>query len=91
MDRGSLHVVVPNIDAGEWISEGTSPWTMWCPIVISCRDVVRRDAVRRPEELGGARDWLDASKQGTQNLVDSYTEVVPKALEVLPSETRHRI
>ena len=44
-----------------------------------------------PEEIGKARDWLEASRQGTQNLVDSYTEVVPKALEVLPSETRHRI
>jgi hypothetical protein len=37
------------------------------------------------------RDRLEASKQGTQNLVDSYTEMVPEALEVLPSETRHRI
>jgi hypothetical protein len=44
-----------------------------------------------PEDLGSARSWLEASRQGTQNLVDSYTEVVPKALEVLPSEIRHRI
>lgn len=27
--------------------------------------------------------------QGTQNLVDSYTWMVPKVLEVLPSETSH--
>jgi hypothetical protein len=68
--------VVPNKDAGEWISEGASSEAMWCS---------------RPEELGRARDRLEALRQGTQNLVDSYTEMVPKALEVLPSETRHRI
>jgi hypothetical protein len=50
-----------------------------------------REHFRCPEELGRARDWLEASRQGTQNLVDSYTEMVPKALEVLLSETRHRI
>lgn|GEM_PF-2802721 len=27
--------------------------------------------------------------QGTQNLVDSYTWMVPKVQEVLPSETSH--
>ena len=47
--------------------------------------------MRRPEELGRARDWLAGVRWGTQNLVDSYTEVGRKALEVLPSETRHRI
>jgi hypothetical protein len=84
-DRGTLHLVVPNKDAGEWMSEGASPWTMWCSNTFSCKEDSRR------EELGRARDWLEASRQGTQNLVDSYTEVVPKALEVLPSQTRHRI
>jgi hypothetical protein len=64
---------------------------MWCPKNFFCREDVRREAVRRPEALGRARDWLEASRQGTQNLVDSYTEVVPKALEVPPSETGHRI
>lgn len=47
--------------------------------------------LRRLEKLGRARDRLEALRQGTQNLVDSYTQMVPKVLEVLPSETRHRI
>ena len=64
---------------------------MWCSKNLSRREEFRREAVHRPEELGRASDWLEASSQGTQNLVDSYTEVFPKALEVLPSETRHPI
>ncbi len=68
--------MVPNKDAGEWISEGASSEAMWCS---------------RPEELGRARDWLETLRQGTQNLVDSYTEMDPEALEVLPSVTRNRI
>jgi hypothetical protein len=64
---------------------------MWWSKNLSCREDFRREAVRCLEELGRAREWLEASRQGTQNLVDSYTEMVPKALEVLPSETRHRI
>ena len=47
--------------------------------------------MRRLEEIGRARDRLEALRQGTQNLVDSYTEIGSKALEVLPSEIRHRI
>ena len=39
---------------------------------------------------GRASGRFHASGQGTQNLVDSYTYMVPKVLEVLPSETRHR-
>jgi hypothetical protein len=34
---------------------------------------------------------FETSRQGTQNLIDSYTEMVLKVLEVLPSETRYRI
>jgi hypothetical protein len=46
----------------------------------------------RPLEIfDGASDRLETSRQGTQNLLDSYTEMVPKILEVLPSETRYRI
>jgi hypothetical protein len=56
-----------------------------------CRKELRRKAVRRPEELGRARDWLETLRQGTQNLVDSYTEMDPEALEVLPSVIRNRI
>jgi len=41
--------------------------------------------------LDGTRDRLETSRQATQNLLDSYTEMVPKVLEVLPSETRYRI
>ena len=51
----------------------------------------RREAVRRLEELGRLGERLEALRQGTQNLVDSYTQLVPEAMEVLPSETRHRI
>jgi hypothetical protein len=33
---------------------------------------------------------LENLRQGTENLVDSYSELVPERLEALPSETRHR-
>jgi hypothetical protein len=56
-----------------------------------CRGTFAERPCAARGELGRTRDWLEASRQGTQNLVDSYTEVVPKALEVLPSQTRHRI
>ena len=51
----------------------------------------RREAVRRLEELGRLEERFEALRQGTQNLVDSYTQLVPEVMEVLPSETRHRI
>ena len=52
---------------------------------------IRREAARHLEEIGRPIQRLEALRQGTQNLVDSYTQIVPEALEVLPSETRHRI
>jgi hypothetical protein len=40
---GALH----NTDAGEWVSEGATPRTMWCSDYFSCRENFRRKDVRR--------------------------------------------
>jgi hypothetical protein len=64
---------------------------MWCSKAFSYLGGLPLGGRVPPEESGRVTGRLDASRRGTQNLVDSYTEVVPKALEVLPSETRHRI
>ena len=64
---------------------------MWVLQTTSSRKELRREAVRRQVDLCRARDWLETLRQGTQNLVDSYTEMDPEALEVLPSVTRNRI
>ena len=34
---------------------------------------------------------LENLRQGTENLVDSYSEMIPEGLEALPSEARHRV
>ena len=85
MDRGSLRVGVPNIDAG--VDKRRS----LALDHVMLQYFFCREHYRRPQELGRTTYRLEASKKGSQNLVDSYTEVVPKGLEVLPSETRHRI
>jgi hypothetical protein len=51
---------------------------MWCSKNISLKEDFRQLDVR-------------LRRNSAENLVDSYTELVPKALEVLPSETRLRI
>jgi hypothetical protein len=51
------------------------------------------DGARGPrlEELGRRRERLETPRQGVENLVDSYSEMIPEGLEALPSETRHRV
>jgi len=61
-------------------------------VVLNRYALLRKHPRVRPLEiLDGTRDRLETSRQGTQNLLDSYTEMVPKVLGVLPSETRYRI
>jgi hypothetical protein len=51
----------------------------------------RRETRHRLEELGRHQQRLENLRQGTENLVDSYSEMVPEGLEALPSEERHRV
>ena len=51
----------------------------------------RREARHRLEELGRCQQMLENLRQGTENLVDSYSGMVPEGLEALPSEEHHRV
>lgn len=50
-----------------------------------------REARWHLEELGRRQEMLENLRQGTENLVDSYSEMIPEGLEALPSEARHRV
>jgi hypothetical protein len=41
----------------------------------------RREARHHLEELGRRQQMLENLRQGTENLVDSYSEMVPEGLE----------
>ena len=51
----------------------------------------QREARRHLEELGRHQQVLENLRQGTENLLDSYSEMIPEGLEALPSEARHRV
>jgi hypothetical protein len=51
----------------------------------------RREGRHRLEELSRHQQMLENLRQGTENLIGSYSEMVLEGLEVLPSEARHRV